>query len=358
MTESNLGKWYAPGELIFEDEFDQLLSSNWEHEITLAGGGNWEFQAYTHNRTNSYVRDGILYLKATLTSDTFGEEFLTSGLLDYWGGQPADSCTMASFYGCLRAGTGTNLINPIMSARLRSAKAFNFVYGKVEVRAKMPLGDWLWPAVWMLPAQHVYGQWPASGEIDIVESRGNAELTKDGVNIGVQQAGSTLHYGGGYPMNGWPKAHVEKQNSAGFNSDFHNYQVNWTPDFIEFSIDDEVLGRIEPPEETGFWGLGEWDQTEMENPWRAGTNKKMAPFDEKFFIVLNLAVGGTGYFPDDATNPGGKPWSNQSPTAAADFWNGKGQWLSTWNLEENNGEQASLQIDYVKVWASDVIKEE
>ena len=51
----------------------------------------------------------------------------------------------------------------------------------------MPLGDWLWPAVWMLPAQHVYGQWPASGEIDIVESRGNAGLMKDGVNIGVEQ---------------------------------------------------------------------------------------------------------------------------------------------------------------------------
>jgi beta-glucanase (GH16 family) len=66
-------------------------------------------------------------------------------------------------------------------------KAFNFVYGKVEVKAKMPLGDWLWPAIWMLPAEHVYGQWPASGEIDIVESRGNAGLTKDGVNIGVEQ---------------------------------------------------------------------------------------------------------------------------------------------------------------------------
>ena len=51
----------------------------------------------------------------------------------------------------------------------------------------MPLGDWLWPAIWMLPAEHVYGQWPASGEIDIVESRGNAGLTKDGVNIGVEQ---------------------------------------------------------------------------------------------------------------------------------------------------------------------------
>ena len=51
----------------------------------------------------------------------------------------------------------------------------------------MPLGDWLWPAIWMLPAQHIYGQWPASGEIDIVESRGNAQLMKDGVNIGVEQ---------------------------------------------------------------------------------------------------------------------------------------------------------------------------
>jgi hypothetical protein len=47
-----LGKWYAPGELIFEDEFDTLSTDNWEHEITLAGGGNWEFQAYTHNRSN------------------------------------------------------------------------------------------------------------------------------------------------------------------------------------------------------------------------------------------------------------------------------------------------------------------
>ena len=46
-------------------------------------------------------------------------------------------------------------------------------------------------------------------------------------------------------MNGWPKAHVEKQNSAGFHSDFHNYQVNWTPDFIEFSIDDEVVRIVE-----------------------------------------------------------------------------------------------------------------
>ena len=58
----------------------------------------------------------------------------------------------------------------------------------------------------------------------------------------------------------------------------------------------------------------------------------------QFFLVMNLAVGGTEYFPDEASNPGGKPWSNDSPHAATDFWNAKNQWLPTWNLEENNGE--------------------
>ena len=50
----NLGRWYEPGELIFEDEFDVLSTEKWQHEITMAGGGNWEFQAYTHNRTNRF----------------------------------------------------------------------------------------------------------------------------------------------------------------------------------------------------------------------------------------------------------------------------------------------------------------
>ena len=55
------------------------------------------------------------------------------------------------------------------------------------------------------------------------------------------QVGSTLHFGGGYPENGWPNAHFEKSNAAGFDQDFHKYQVNWTPDFIEFSVDDESV---------------------------------------------------------------------------------------------------------------------
>jgi len=56
---------------------------------------------------------------------------------------------------------------------LRTAESFAFKYGRVEVKAKTPVGDWLWPAIWLLPKDQEYGQWPASGEIDIFESRGN-----------------------------------------------------------------------------------------------------------------------------------------------------------------------------------------
>ena len=113
-----LGKYYEPGELIFEDNFDFLDTSKWEHEITMAGGGNWEFQMYTHNRSNSYTRDGILYLKPTITADIYGDDFIRNEMLDIWGGQPGDKCTMNSFYGCTRTGgVDGGIINPIMSSR-------------------------------------------------------------------------------------------------------------------------------------------------------------------------------------------------------------------------------------------------
>lgn len=81
----------------------------------------------------------------TLTADIFGEAYLSSGLLDIWGNTPASQCTGAQDYGCFRQGTGTNYINPVQSARIRTAETFSFRYGKVEVEAKMPKGDWLWP---------------------------------------------------------------------------------------------------------------------------------------------------------------------------------------------------------------------
>lgn len=74
-------------------------------------------------------------------------------------------------------------MNPVRSARLTTKGKKSIKYGRVEVTAKMPQGDWLWPAIWMMPEDDVYGPWPMSGEIDIAESKGNSPLNyTDGAN--------------------------------------------------------------------------------------------------------------------------------------------------------------------------------
>ncbi|XP_037961545.2 beta-1,3-glucan-binding protein [Plutella xylostella] len=337
------------GALIFADDFEEFDLEKWQHENTLSGGGNWEFQWYSNNRSNSFAHSGLLFIRPSLLADQFGANFLTSGTLDIEGGAPADRCTNPKWYGCERSGSPSNIINPIKSARVRTVDSFSFRYGRVEVRAKMPAGDWLWPAIWLMPAHNVYGTWPASGEIDLVESRGNRDMYNGGVHIGTHEAGSTLHYGPYPELNGWERAHWERRNNRGYNAEFHRYQLEWTPDFIKFSIDDVELGRVSPGA-GGFWQHGGFNSHNVENPWRYGS--KMAPFDQKFYLIMNVAVGGTnGFFPDGVTNPLPKPWWNGSPSAAADFWNGRNGWLPTWNLDKNDGRDASLQVDYVRVWA-------
>ncbi|XP_071799731.1 beta-1,3-glucan-binding protein-like isoform X2 [Asterias amurensis] len=340
--------------MLFEDTFGTLNMDVWEHEITAGGGGNWEFQYYTNNRSNSYVRDNTLFLKPTLTSDRYGDAFITSGTLDLWGAAPADLCTGNAFYGCQRTGSGSNPVNPIQSARLRTVNSFAFTYGKVEVVAKLPAGDWLWPAIWLLPKRNGYGGWPASGEIDMVESRGNRNLfDSNGVNAGVNQMGSTMHWGPYWPFNAWPKTHATKNLATGhFGDAFHKYGMEWTSNGLKFFVDDELLLNADPGA-NGFWEFGEFeaDAPGTDNPWK-GSTSKVAPFDQEFYIILNVAVGGTNYFSDGLTNqPYAKPWSNDSPTAASDFWNAKDDWYPTWNPDVNNGEDAAMQVKSVRVWA-------
>jgi beta-glucanase (GH16 family) len=138
-------------------------------------------------------------------------------------------CTNPAFFGCERAGSPVNYVNPIVSARLRTVNSFTFKYGFIEVRAQNPTGDWLWPAIWMMPASNVYGQWPVSGEIDIMETRGNLNLTLNDVNIGVEQVGHTLHFGPTEALNSWPTTtfNVNTEPGEGFNNNFHNYQMEW-----------------------------------------------------------------------------------------------------------------------------------
>jgi hypothetical protein len=101
---------------------------------------------------------------------------------------------------------------------------------------------------------------------------------------------------------------------------------------------------------TSFWERGNFEERapNTTNPWRTATN--MAPFDEEFYIILNLAIGGVAFFPDVAENPGGKPWDNNSPRAASDFWDGNEQWIPTWQMDNPNRPSA-FKIDHVRVWA-------
>lgn len=189
--------------LTFEDNFDFLNLDNWQHEITLGGGGNWEFEVYLNQRTNSYVENGKLYLRPTYTADQIGEANLKNGYtMSLWGGAPGDYCTSNAFYGCERlSGAGGNYLNPITSARVRSVNSFSFKYGRVEFRAKLPKGDWIWPALWLLPKDNAYGNWPSSGEIDVMESRGNGPEYQFG---GSDKFASTLHWGPDYWHNRYP----------------------------------------------------------------------------------------------------------------------------------------------------------
>jgi len=94
-----------------------------------------------------------------------------------------------------------------MSGKLTTVESFKIKYGRVEVKAKLPKGDWLWPAIWMLPRYNEYGQWPASGEIDIMESRGNVNYPRE-FGGGPETFGSTMHWGPDYSTNQYTKTHA------------------------------------------------------------------------------------------------------------------------------------------------------
>jgi hypothetical protein len=86
-------------------------------------------------------------------------------------------------------------------------------------------------AIWLLPRFNFYGAWPASGEIDLAESRGNKQLFENGQNIGSELSSCTLHFGPFSPLNGYEHAHFEKNTAPnnGFDVDFNRFQLEWTP---------------------------------------------------------------------------------------------------------------------------------
>jgi len=179
----------------------------------------------TTDPANSFIQNGNLIIKPTLQDPSL---ITTNNILNL----QSAGCTGSNYYSCVVATNITNgtIVNPVKSARLNTKKGASIKYGRVEVTAKLPVGDWLWPAIWMLPTQSVYGEWPASGEIDIMESRGNNLTYPNGGNNVAHQ---TTHWGPDGTMDQafWTTA-GSRALHATYAGGFHTYGLQWTEKYL------------------------------------------------------------------------------------------------------------------------------
>jgi beta-glucanase (GH16 family) len=221
--------------LVWSDEFEvdgPIDSEKWFHQTKLPQGGSWyngEIQHYTDRTDNSYVEDGVLKIVAKK-----------------------------------EAYTDQGYTKQYTSARLNSKYAFT--YGKVEIRAKLPIGIGTWPAIWMLgkniseDGAYWYNEgfgttpWPACGEIDIMEHWGKDQNNVTSATHTPSSFGNTINKGSRY---------IETASTA-----FHIYTLEWTPDKLVFSIDDIDHLTYNP----------------------TNKNADTWPFDAEQYILLNIAI--------------------------------------------------------------------
>jgi beta-glucanase (GH16 family) len=216
-------------ELVWNDEFDYIGlpdSDKWGYDVGGHGWGNGESQYYTYqDLDNASVDDGVLTITA-IKEDFNG--------------------------------------NAYTSARLVSKGKGDFLYGRFEVKAKLPTGVGTWPAIWMLPTNWLYGGWPTSGEIDIMEHVGYDP------NI----IHSTLHTDTYNHTKGTQVGESISIPTA--TTDFHVYAIEWEPGEIRSYVDDELYATFR------------FDADDIAD----GPSYLAWPFDEAFHFILNIAVGG------------------------------------------------------------------
>lgn len=240
-------------ELIWNDEFvgTEIDQNKWGWESNCWGGGNNELQCYTDRPENSFVRYGKLVIQARQESFT----------------GPAEPLEWES-------GAGDRML-PYTSARLRTLGQGDWKYGRIEVRAKLPQGQGIWPAIWMLPTDYVYGGWAASGEIDIMEA----------VNLSADEEMSihgTLHYGREWPGQA---SSGTSYTADGFNpvDNFHTYALEWSKREMRWYVDDIHYAT---QKSSGWYSQVLGDDGYHE------TVPGDAPFDQRFHLLMNVAVGG------------------------------------------------------------------
>ncbi|KXF82814.1 glycoside hydrolase family 16 protein [Enterovibrio coralii] len=248
--------------LVWNDEFsgDAIDKSKWSHEVNCYGGGNNERQCYTKRKVNSFVEDGKLHIVAR----------------DYQFTGPSDPEGKSRHKATL----------PFTSARLRTMNKGDWKYGRFEVRAKLPFGQGTWPAIWMLPTDYVYGGWAASGEIDIVEAVNLKAPTDElGAEPGKEEARihGTIHYGRGWPDNVSTAAEYHLPDDVNPADGFHTYSIEWEEGEMRWYIDDIHYAT----QRSDGW----YSQYKEGGKWVTGPND--APFNQRFHMILNLAIGGS-----------------------------------------------------------------
>ncbi|KAF7511312.1 hypothetical protein GJ744_004877 [Endocarpon pusillum] len=329
---------YCP---ILDEDFSKGLDEKiWLKEAEVGGFGNGQFEQTTNTDENIFLQDGMLVIKPTLQDPALIEQ---DNIIDL---TAEGICSSDLFKNCVVATNTTNgtIVNPVKSGRLSTRNGASIKYGRIEVTAQLPSGDWLWPAVWMLPHDSVYGVWPQSGEIDIVEGRGNNHTYEQGGNNIVSSA---LHWGPNPANDAWWRTNV-KRNAlhTTYASKFHTFGMEWSEKYLFTYIDTRLLQVLYanfdiPLWERGDFPLSDSNGTRLVDPW-SQTGNAATPFDQDFYLILNVAVGGTnGWFEDGKS---GKPWVDGSPTARKDFWNAKDSWYPTW---EANGQ---MKVKSVKMW--------
>lgn len=241
--------------LVWADEFDagEIDRKKWSFDENCWGGGNDERQCYTSSKRNAAVEDGKLVITAR-------HGRVTGPAL------PLDQRRRSAM-------PDAEVARAFSSARLTTREKAAWRYGKIEVRALLPQGQGTWPAVWMLPDKEAYGPWAASGEIDIIEA----------VNLGVPCAKcpggrentilGTLHFGGKWPNNKMKGDEVPFPDVL--DGGFHTYAIEWEPHRIIWSVDGRTFAQRT---------VNEWSTT--------GSPAPGAPFDQRFHLIINLAIGG------------------------------------------------------------------
>ena len=238
MTEADLLK--QGFKLKWSDEFNgtELNRTDWNVETHEPGWVNSEWQAYVDSTENIKVQDGKLLIQPVKTKNEDGTYSYTSG-------------------------------------RVNTQGKHDFKYGYFECRAKVPTGKGYLPAFWMMPTdENLYGQWPKCGEIDIMEVMGQE----------TNKAYGTIHYGEPHDQSQGTYSVAAANNFA---DNYHTYAVDWEPGKITWYVD-----GIKYHEESDWFSAKSGQ----------GTVAYPAPFDQPFYMILNLAVGGSwvGY-PDDST---------------------------------------------------------